>query len=57
MKIKFLKAGTGDSIVIKHAQYNIIIDGGNDSSYLLTEISKIKDRNECIVDIPLILTT
>lgn len=48
MKIKFLKAGTGDCIVIKHDKYNVIIDGGNDSTYLMAEISKIKEANESI---------
>lgn len=44
MKIKFLKAGTGDSILIHHKIYNILIDGGNDSSYLLNEIEKIHKK-------------
>jgi len=48
MKIKFLKAGTGDSIIIHHDKHNIVIDGGNDPTYLLAEISKIKDLKECI---------
>lgn len=41
MTIKFLKAGSGDSILIHHNTYNILIDGGNDSKYLIAEIDKI----------------
>jgi beta-lactamase superfamily II metal-dependent hydrolase len=48
MEIKFLKAGTGDSILIHHKTHNILIDGGNDSSYLLNEIEKIHQKNEFI---------
>lgn len=48
MEIKFLKAGTGDSILIHHKTYNIIIDGGNDSNHLLSEIDKIHLKGEVI---------
>lgn len=48
MEIKFLKAGTGDSILIHHQGNNIIIDGGNDSKYLLLEVDEIHNRNEKI---------
>jgi beta-lactamase superfamily II metal-dependent hydrolase len=48
MNIKFLKAGKGDSILINHKSKNILIDGGNDSSFLFKEIDSIKDRNEFI---------
>lgn len=46
MKIKFLKAGTGDCIVINHNSKNIFIDGGNESTYLISEYYKLKSRNE-----------
>ncbi|MCY1662364.1 MULTISPECIES: ComEC/Rec2 family competence protein [Chryseobacterium] len=48
MKIKFLKAGSGDCIVINHNSKNIVIDGGNESTYLISEYYKIKSRNERI---------
>ncbi|WP_343705554.1 MBL fold metallo-hydrolase [Flavobacterium sp.] len=48
MSIKFLKAGSGDSILIQHKKYNVLIDGGNDSNYLLSEIDKIYSKNESI---------
>ena len=48
MKIKYLKAGTGDCIIINHDKKNIIIDGGNESNYLLAEYSKIKENKERI---------
>ncbi|HMG15521.1 MAG TPA: MBL fold metallo-hydrolase, partial [Saprospiraceae bacterium] len=48
MEIKFLKAGTGDSTLIHHKGYNIIIDGGSDSKYLLSEIDEIYKNKEII---------
>ena len=48
MTIKFLKAGNGDSILIQHDGYNIIIDGGNDSKYLLEEVRNIYSKRESI---------
>jgi beta-lactamase superfamily II metal-dependent hydrolase len=48
MKIKFLKAGTGDSILVQHKSHNIIIDGGNDSKYLLSEVDKIFSEGQAI---------
>lgn len=48
MEIKFLKAGTGDSILIHHNGYNILVDGGSESKYLLSEIYKIHQKNESI---------
>jgi len=41
-----LKAGTGDSILIHHQNHNILIDGGNDSKYLLTEIDEIYKKKQ-----------
>lgn len=48
MEIKFLKAGTGDSIIVHHKSYNIIIDGGNDSKYLISEVDKIFTNRQFI---------
>ncbi|KUF40206.1 hypothetical protein AS361_05890 [Myroides marinus] len=48
MVIKFLKAGTGDCIIISHNSKNLIIDGGNESSFLIAEYNKIVDNKEKI---------
>lgn len=48
MEIKFLKAGTGDSILISHKKKNILVDGGNDSQYLLKEIIRINEAKQKI---------
>jgi beta-lactamase superfamily II metal-dependent hydrolase len=48
MNIKFLKAGTGDSILIQHGDFNIIVDCGNDSTHLLYEVSKIHELGQHI---------
>lgn len=48
MDIKFFKAGQGDSILISSNSHNILIDGGNDSSFLLKEIDAIKERKEVL---------
>lgn len=48
MNIKFLKAGSGDSILIQHKKYNVLIDGGNDDNYLLSEMDKIYSENQVI---------
>lgn len=48
MELKFLKAGTGDSILVHHKGFNIIIDGGDDSKYLLSEVDKIHQKGEII---------
>ncbi|KAB8154208.1 MBL fold metallo-hydrolase [Kordia sp. TARA_039_SRF] len=48
MEVKFLKAGTGDSILIHHKSHNILIDGGNDSSYMLKQVEEIYERKEII---------
>jgi beta-lactamase superfamily II metal-dependent hydrolase len=46
MVIKFLKAGSGDCILISHQKHNILIDGGNEPDYLLAEIGKIHDAKQ-----------
>jgi beta-lactamase superfamily II metal-dependent hydrolase len=48
MQIKFLKAGTGDSILIHHKNFNILIDGGNETRHLLMEVDMIYQRGEVI---------
>jgi len=48
MKIKFLKAGSGDSILVQHKTYNILIDGGNDSKYLIHEIDEIYKKSQVL---------
>jgi len=48
MKIKFLKAGSGDSILIHHGTHNILIDGGNESKNLLEELYKVYLKNQVI---------
>ncbi len=48
MKIKFLKAGHGESILINCESHNIIIDGGTDSSCLLEEVKLIREKGEVI---------
>lgn len=48
MEVKFLKAGSGDSILIHHEEYNILIDGGNDSTHLLREVNKLHENEQAI---------
>lgn len=48
MEIKFLKAGSGDCILIQNEGKNVLIDGGNDSVFLIDEYYKITSRKEKI---------
>lgn len=48
MEIKFLKAGKGDSILIKSNGKNMLVDGGDDSSYLLEELDSIFKKGQCL---------
>lgn len=48
MEIKFLKAGSGDCILLHHENHNILIDGGNDSVLLIDEYNEIVSRGEKI---------
>jgi beta-lactamase superfamily II metal-dependent hydrolase len=48
MEVTFLKAGKGDAIWIRHEKKNILIDGGDDSSYLLNATFEILHRKESI---------
>lgn len=46
MKIKFLKAGKGDAILIHCNEYNILIDGGNDYTYVEQELNEIYNKGK-----------
>lgn len=48
MKVTFLKAGNGDSILIEHDKHNILIDGGNESSYVCQKADEIFNRDEVL---------
>lgn len=48
MNVKFLKAGSGDCILIQHKGQNILVDGGNDPLYLRNEIATISSNNQHI---------
>jgi len=48
MEIKFLKAGKGDSILISNKRENLLIDGGDDASFLFRELDHIYSRGECL---------
>lgn len=48
MQVKFLKAGKGDAILVKSKGKNILIDGGDDTTYLFKELDEIFNNNECI---------
>ncbi|EHM7983046.1 ComEC/Rec2 family competence protein [Elizabethkingia anophelis] len=48
MEIKFLKAGSGDCIIIHNETKNILIDGGNESNYLIDQYQEIINKNEII---------
>lgn len=48
MQIKFLKAGSGDCILLNIENKNILIDGGNESTYLIEEYNEIILKGEQI---------
>jgi beta-lactamase superfamily II metal-dependent hydrolase len=48
MEVKFLKAGKGDCILIKSNGANMLIDGGDDSTYLLKELDIIYNDRQCL---------
>ncbi len=48
MKIKFLKAGSGDSILIRTNGQNILIDGGNDTARLFIQLDAIYGKGEVL---------
>ena len=53
MTIKFLKAGSGDCILIQHQSHNIIVDGGNDFVFLQDQVAEIA-KNKEIIDLLII---
>ncbi len=48
MEVKFLKAGKGDSILVKSDGQNMLIDGGDDAKYLFNELDTIFSVGECL---------
>lgn len=48
MEIKFLKAGRGDSILVSSNGEHMLVDGGDDTTYLLRELDKIYNNEECV---------
>lgn len=46
MEVKFLKAGKGDSILVSDKREHMLIDGGDDSRYLLKELDAIFNNAE-----------
>lgn len=46
MTIKYLKAGSGDAILIQDGTHNILIDGGNDFTYIRDEVTKIYNAGQ-----------
>lgn len=48
MEIKFLKAGKGDSILVSSKREHMLIDGGDDTTFLFRELDQIHSNGECI---------
>lgn len=48
MEIKFLKAGKGDSILVSSKGEHMLVDGGDDTTYLFRELDQIHANKECI---------
>lgn len=48
MKVKFLKAGKGDSILLSSKGEHMLIDGGDDTSYLFRELDAIYEKGESL---------
>lgn len=48
MEIKFLKAGKGDSILLSSKGEHMLVDGGDDTTYLFRELDQIHANRECI---------
>jgi beta-lactamase superfamily II metal-dependent hydrolase len=46
--IKFLKAGSGDCILIHHARKNILIDGGNEPTFLFQQLGELNEEEQSI---------
>jgi beta-lactamase superfamily II metal-dependent hydrolase len=48
MEIKFLKAGRGDSILVSSKGEHMLVDGGDDTTYLFRELDQIHAKKEVI---------
>lgn len=48
MEIKFLKAGKGDSILVSCKGEHMLVDGGDDTTFLFRELDHIHANKECI---------
>lgn len=48
MEIKFLKAGKGDSILVSSEGQHMLIDGGDDTTFLFRELDHIHSNNESL---------
>lgn len=48
MEIKFLKAGKGDSILLSSKGEHMLVDGGDDTTFLFRELDYIHANRECI---------
>lgn len=48
MEIKFLRAGKGDSILVSSKGEHMLVDGGDDTTFLFRELDHIHENRECI---------
>jgi len=48
MEVKFLKAGKGDSILVSSKGEHMLIDGGDDATFLFRELDLIYSNGECL---------
>lgn len=48
MEIKVLKAGKGDSILVSSGGQHMLIDGGDDTTFLFRELDNIHSNGECL---------
>jgi beta-lactamase superfamily II metal-dependent hydrolase len=48
MEIKFLKAGKGDSILVSSKGEHMLVDGGDNTTFLLRELDNIHENKESI---------
>ena len=48
MEIKFLKAGKGDAILVSSNGEHMLVDGGDDTTYLFKELDVIYNKGESI---------
>jgi beta-lactamase superfamily II metal-dependent hydrolase len=48
MEVKFLKAGKGDSILVSSSGEHMLIDGGDDTTFLFRELDYIHSKGESL---------